>query len=119
MNRTHNPQLSGIARRLRREMTKEEKRLWYDCLKSLPVQVHRQKVLGPYVVDFYVASAKIVIEVDGMQHGEEDMLQKDAARDVYLQERGICVLRYANERVHHAFRDVCEDIWNHIQARTE
>ena len=55
MNKLHNPKLSGNAQRLRREMTKEERHLWYDFLKTLPVTVHRQKVLGPYIVDFHIA----------------------------------------------------------------
>ncbi|MBQ5583241.1 MAG: DUF559 domain-containing protein, partial [Ruminiclostridium sp.] len=58
------------ARNLRKEMTKEERRLWYDFLKGLPVTVHRQKVIGPYIVDFYIASSKTVIELDGSQHYE-------------------------------------------------
>jgi len=65
MNDGHNPKLSYVSRKLRRMMTKEERHLWYDCLKKLPVTVHRQKVLGKYIVDFYCAAAKLVIEIDG------------------------------------------------------
>ena len=51
-------------------MTKEERHLWYDFLRTLPVNFYRQKVLGSYIVDFYCASAKLVIELDGSQHFE-------------------------------------------------
>jgi very-short-patch-repair endonuclease len=68
MNNKQNPNLTDYAQQLRREMTKEEKHLWYDFLKSLPVTIQRQKVIGKYIVDFYCASAKLVIEIDGSQH---------------------------------------------------
>ena len=76
MNDQYNGKLTGNAKRLRREMTKEERHLWYDCPKQLPVTVHRQKVLGNFIVDFYIASCKIVIDVDGSQHYEETHLEK-------------------------------------------
>ena len=70
LNKTNNPQLTANAQKLRREMTKEERRLWYDFLKHLPVTVNRQKVIGCYIVDFYCASHKLAIELDGSQHYE-------------------------------------------------
>ena len=71
MNMFHNDKLSSNAKKLRKEMTPEERHIWYDFLKLLPYTVHRQKVIGRYIVDFYVACAKIVIEIDGTQHYEE------------------------------------------------
>ncbi|MBR3996280.1 MAG: DUF559 domain-containing protein [Clostridia bacterium] len=68
MNKTNNAKLTGNAKALRKNMTKEERHLWYDFLKSLPVTVNRQKVSGNYTVDSYIATAKIVIELDGSQH---------------------------------------------------
>ena len=62
--------LLSNARRLRKNMTKEERHLWYDFLRGLPVMVHRQKVIGKYIVDFYIAEANLVIELDGSQHYE-------------------------------------------------
>ena len=114
MNNTNNGKLSPNARKLRREMTKEERHLWYDFLKSLPVTIHRQKVLGNYIVDFYIASAKIVIELDGSQHYEAEGQQKDAERDGYLASLGCKVLRYSNADVNQRFLSVCEDICNHL-----
>ena len=100
------------ARNLRKEMTKEERRLWYEFLKGLPVTVHRQKVIGPYIVDFYIASVKTVIELDGSQHYEDKGLEKDAQRDAYLRGKGLQVLRYSNLDVMRHFDAVCQDILN-------
>ena len=110
MNKERNPKLTANAQTLRSNMTKEERRLWYDCLKKLPVTVNRQKVFGKYILDFYCASAKIAIELDGSQHYEEKGKAKDEERDQYMNERGITVLRYSNRDVNQQFRAVCEDI---------
>ena len=110
MNQTNNPKLRGNAQKLRREMTKEERRLWYDFLKRIPVTVNRQKVIGPYIVDFYCASAKLVIELDGSQHYEDEGLASDRERDHMLNQLGITVVRYSNDEVSRNFDGVCEDI---------
>ena len=95
-------------------MTKEERHLWYDFLKSLPLTVHRQKVIGSYIVDFYIASARLVIELDGSQHYADVAIQADRSRDADLQSLGLQVLRYANSDVNRNFPGVCQDILNHI-----
>ena len=115
MNKTHNEKLTGNAKTLRRNMTKEERHLWYDFLKMLPTTVHRQKVIGKYIVDFYIAEAKLVIELDGSQHFEAEGQGTDAQRDAYLQTLGLTVLRYANSDVNRNFNGVCEDIWNRLK----
>ena len=71
MNKYNNPQLKTLAQNLRRNMTEEERHLWFDFLRLLPVTFQRQKVIGPYIVDFYCAKAKMVVEIDGAQHFEE------------------------------------------------
>ncbi len=114
MNSFNNSKLTPNAKSLRRNMTKEERHLWYDFLKGLPLTVHRQKVIGPYIVDFYIASAKTVIELDGSQHYEKDGMDKDAERDGYLQTRGITVLRYSNFDVNQNFQGVCLHIQEHL-----
>ena len=116
MNDQYNARLTPNAKKLRNTMTKEERHLWYDCLKQLPVTVHRQKVLGNFIVDFYIASGKIVIELDGSQHYEDAHRIKDAARDAYLESIGCKILRYSNADIHYRFNYVCEDIWNHIES---
>lgn len=117
MNKYHNSALSGYARALRRRMTPEERRLWYNFLKTATVTVQRQKIIGPYIVDFYIASCNLVIELDGFQHGEEKQLKKDEQRDAFLAEQGLTVLRYTNDQIKHSFRDVCEDISLMIEER--
>ena len=106
--------LGRNAKSLRKNMTKEERRLWYDFLRSLPVMVHRQKVIGHYIVDFYIASAGLVIELDGSQHYETAGRMADAQRDADLQAQGLTVLRYSNADVNYRFEEVCQDIWNHL-----
>ena len=116
MNEKANKELTSISKILRKQMTKEERHLWYDFLKDLPVTINRQKVIGKYVVDFYCASAKIVIELDGFQHYEEDAYQKDKKRDGYLNSLGIKVLRYSNYDLNRRFEEVCADILKHIDT---
>ena len=113
-NNKNNPKLKTLSQNLRKNMTKEERHLWYDFLKTLPVTVNRQKVIGNYIVDFYCAKANIAIELDGSQHYFEKGLQKDTARDEYLNSLGIKVLRYSNLDIKKNFNGVCEDILRHI-----
>ncbi len=116
MNKNSNSNLTGISQELRKSMTKEERHLWYDFLKGLPQTVHRQKVIGKYIVDFYCASAKIVIELDGSQHYEEEGAKKDTIRDNFLSSLGIKVLRYSNRDINTNFEGVCNDILNYINT---
>ena len=114
MNKTNNPKLKPFAQKLRREMTKQERHLWYDFLKNLPVTFNRQKVIGNYIVDFYCASAKLIIELDGSQHYEDKGIEVDKKRDNCFKELGLRVLRYSNEDVNRNFRGVCEDVLRHL-----
>ena len=116
MNKTNNEKLTGNAKSLRKNMTKEERHLWYDFLKVLPITVNRQKVIGKYIVDFYIASSKVVIELDGSQHYEQSGIESDAQRDEFLNSLGIQVLRYSNADVNQRFESVCQDILNKIDT---
>ena len=107
--------LGQNAKILRKNMTREERHLWYDYLRSLPVMVHRQKVIGRYIVDFYIASAGLVIELDGSQHYEPSGQEADRQRDAWLRSQGLTVLRYSNADVNYRFEGVCQDIWNHLE----
>ncbi len=109
-----NANLTPNARSLRKNMTKEEKKLWYECLRLLPCAVHRQYVIGTYIVDFYCDAAKLVIELDGAQHYEDEGVKHDAERDAFLRAQGLTVLRYSNLELHQNFRGVCEDIAAHL-----
>ena len=110
MQRKHNKQLIPLAKHLRREMTKEQRHLWYDFLRSYSVRFSRQKVLGKYIADFYSAEARLVIELDGSQHYENDNTEKDAERTVFLEGYGLRVIRIPNNEVSRNFRGVCEHI---------
>ncbi len=114
MNGIKNGRLTHNSRILRRNMTPEERRLWYCFLKALPVTVHRQRVIGPYIVDFCCPQAKLVIEIDGSQYFEKKGRESDAERDAALQKMGFMVLRYTNSDVNLRFRAVCEDIYRHM-----
>ena len=117
MQSKHNRQLVPFARQLRKQMTKEERRLWYDYLSSYPVRVCRQKILGRYIVDFYCAQAKLVIEVDGSQHYEATGLEQDAERTAVLETYGLYVLRIPNNEINQNLRGVCELIDQVVSER--
>ena len=96
-------------------MTKEERHLWYDFLRSYSVRFSRQKVLGKYIADFYSAKAKLVIELDGSQHYEDSCVEKDAERTAFLKGYGLTVIRIPNNEVNCNFRGVCEYIDNAVR----
>ena len=110
MEYKHNKQLVPFARQLRKEMTKEERHLWYDYLRTYPVRFSRQKVLGKYIADFYSAEAKLVIELDGSQHYEDCNKEKDMERTAFLENYGLTVIRIPNNEISRNFRGVCEYI---------
>jgi len=116
MNIQYNPKLKKNSQKLRKAMTKEERHLWYDFFKQLPQIVRRQKIFGKYIVDFYIESAKIVVELDGSQHYETSGQISDSHRDSYLCGLGLTVLRYSNADIHCRFERVCEDILHHMDA---
>ena len=110
MQPKHNKQLVPFAKHLRKEMTKEERHLWYDYLRTHPARFSRQKILGKYIADFYSASAKLVIELDGSQHYEDDNMEMDAERTRFLESYGLTVIRIPNNEVFKNFRGVCDYI---------
>ena len=110
MERKHNPRLVPLARELRKNMTKEERHLWYDFLRFHPARFSRQKVLGKYIADFYSAQAKLVIEIDGAEHYSKDGVEHDEIRTEFLEEYGLRVVRIPNSNVNRNFRGVCEFI---------
>ena len=103
----HNKQLVPFAKQLRKEMTKEERHLWYDYLRTYPVRFSRQKVLGKYIADFYSAEAKLVIELDGSQHYENTNVEKDDERTAFLESYGLTIIRIPNNEVMRNFGGVC------------
>ena len=113
-----NSQLEN-ARRLRREMTPHERKLWYLFLRKYPVKIYKQRIIGRYIVDFYCAAAKLVIEVDGSQHFEAQGMAYDADRSAFLSDLGLEVLRFSNREIDRYFREVCEQIDIIIQNRLQ
>ena len=110
MQYNYNKRFVKNARELRKNMTPEEKHIWYDFLKKLPVTVNRQKNIGNYIVDFYIPSARIVIEIDGIQHREENHLESDRVRDFELAKIGNKVFRYSNFDINKNFPIVCFEL---------
>ena len=90
----YNKKLVSNARTLRKNMTPEEKHLWYDFLKRLPLNVRRQHNIEDYIVDFYIAEKKIVIEIDGIQHTSPEHKRADEVRDMALARWNISRQKY-------------------------
>ena len=113
MNRKHNANLTENAKTLRKNMTAEERHLWYDFLRGYHVRFLRQKVIDNYVADFYCHRARLVIELDGSQHYEENALLKDKIRTANIESRNLTVIRIPNNEINRNFRGVCEfiDLW--------
>ena len=110
MERKHNSALTENARALRKNMTGEERHLWYDFLRDYPVRFLRQKVIDHYIVDFYCHEARLIIELDGSQHYEDRQMEKDIERTKDLSQFGITVIRIPNHQINQNFRNVCEYI---------
>ena len=110
MDYKHNKALVPNAKNLRKNLTKEERRLWYGYLRTYPVKFLRQKIIGKYIVDFYCAKAKLIVELDGSQHYEEKGMEYDAERTAFLEQYGIRVLRIPNNEVNKNLSGVCEYI---------
>ena len=117
MDRKHNPNLTKNAKTLRKNMTKEERHLWYDFLRDYPVRFLRQKVIDNYIVDFYCHEARLIIELDGSQHYQEAEQIKDQIRTEFLQQRDLTVVRIPNNEINQNFRGVCDYIDQIVRSR--
>ena len=114
----YSKKLTPNAQKLRKEMTTEERQLWYLFLHRIPLTINRQRMIGNYIVDFYCHQAKLVIELDGSQHYESAGVAYDSERDAYLKSCGLLVLRYSNRDIHEQFKAVCSHILSVIEERT-
>ncbi|MCL2402545.1 MAG: endonuclease domain-containing protein [Oscillospiraceae bacterium] len=103
-----------LARELRSQSTKEENKLWYDFLSRYPVRFLRQRPIGRYIADFYCPSCKLVIEIDGKQHEQENAIEYDRIRTEFFNAMGISVVRFTNDDINTRFNHVCETIKTHI-----
>ena len=105
------------AQQLRKQATKEENHLWYDFLKTYPIQFHRQYIIDNYIVDFYCYKAKLAVELDGSQHYDPQSKVYDQQRTANISAKGIKVLRFTNLDIKNRFADVCEKIHAEVQSR--
>ena len=113
-----NTQLEN-ARQLRKEMIPRERKLWYLFLRKYPIKIYKQRIIGRFIVDFYCASAGLVIELDGSQHYEPQGIAYDEERSAFLSTLGLEVLRFSNRDIDRDFRGVCEQIDMTIQNRLQ
>ena len=98
------------ARQLRKNMTPWERKLWYLYLRGYPVRFQRQKTIGPYIVDFYCAACRLVVELDGGGHYNARQETYDLERTAWLNGQGIRVLRLSNLEIDRSFEEVCSTI---------
>ena len=115
MNYKHDPKLTEKARELRKNMTEEEKNLWYRFLKDYPTRFLRQKVIDNYIVDFYCSKAGLIIELDGSQHYSAEGKEYDKIRTEVMEKRGLLVLRIPNNLIRNNFEEVCNYIDNIVK----
>ena len=107
------------ARALRRNMTPQEAKLWYQFLRNYPVKIYKQRIIESFIVDFYCAEARLVIEADGSQHFTEQGQCYDHERSLIIEQYGLKVLRFSNRDIDYSFKNVCEQIHNEIQERLQ
>ena len=101
------------ARRLRREETDAERRLWIHLRRhQLGAQFRRQHPIGPYIVDFCCVERMLIVELDGGQH--EDQRAQDAARTQWLGEQGFHVLRFSDREALMETEAVLTEIQNRL-----
>ena len=119
MNSDHSATKALLTKRaqfLRKNMTPEERHLWYDCLKHCDCVFYRQRVIGNYIVDFYCAKISLAIEIDGSQHYDEKGRLYDAKRTAYLKSQGVRVIRFTNGQIHNQFEEICRYIYTLVHG---
>ncbi len=114
-----NNNLLENARELRREMTPQERKLWYCFLRKYPVKIYKQRIIESFIVDFYCASAKLVIEIDGSQHYTDPGKNYDEKRSKIIEKYDLNVIRFSNYDINVNFDAVCELIDKTIRERIE
>lgn len=106
----YNKENIPFAKKLRKNMTPWERKLWYEFLRYYPIRFQRQKAIGNYIVDFYCAKARLVIELDGGGHYTDEQIRKDNLRTKELERMDLRVIRVCNIDVDKNFYGVCEFI---------
>ncbi len=113
----YNSALRDKARVLRKNMTPEERRLWYTYLRQYPVPFKRQRPIALYIADFYCARARLVIELDGSQHFTEQGKTYDELRTCIIEQFDIEVIRFTNREIAENFTGVCAAIDRRVRER--
>ena len=112
-----NNKLLDAAKDLRRNMTRQEKRLWYDFLRTYPIKIYKQRIINNFIADFYCHKAHLVIEIDGSQHYTPSGKAHDKARSEALERYGLSVIRFSNSEIDERFEGVCRILDKAIQER--
>ncbi|WP_317303138.1 endonuclease domain-containing protein [Acidaminococcus timonensis] len=111
------PQRLQFRKELRKQMTKEERKLWFECLRDYPVRFRRQEIILDYIADFYCSRAKLIVELDGEQHADPVEKERDALRTRRIQQLGYKVIRIPNREIWRNFQGVKEYIYREMQKR--
>ena len=114
----YNPKSKEKARILRKNMTPQEKKLWYGFLRDYPVKFYRQRSIDVYIVDFYCSKANLVIEIDGSQHYTTDGMEYDIIRTEILEQYSLEVIRFSNWDIDNKFNIVCTCIDKKVKEKT-
>lgn len=117
MGLPRNNNLVPYAASLRKSMTAAEKKLWFKFLREYPIPFRDQKIVGPYIVDFFCNKVRLSIELDGSQHYEENGKKRDEIRTTYLEMLEIKELRFPNTYIWNNFEGVCEAIHYEVERR--
>ena len=115
----YNGDLKSIVRDLQKRMTKQERHLWYDFLKSYEYQFYRQRIIDRFIADFYCPAAKLVVELDGGQHYTEKKMLDDEHRSLIINQYGIHVVRIPNNEIDNNFYNVCTYLDSVIKERVK
>lgn len=113
----YNPKLKDRSRELRKNMTRQEKHLWYDFLKDYPIKWNRQRSIDRFIVDFFCFKATLIVELDGSQHYTEDGIEYDTLRTDILEKYDLEVIRFSNIEIDRYFNDVCRAIDQKVKER--
>ena len=111
------PQRLQFRKELRKQMTKEERKLWFECLRDYPVRFRRQEIILDYIADFYCSRAKLIVELDGEQHADPVEKERDALRTRRIEQLGYKVIRIPNREIWRNFQGVKEYIYRELQKR--
>lgn len=112
-----NNSLAQRAHTLRMSPTLAERKLWFGFLYEYELPFRQQKVIGPYIVDFFCNTVRLSIELDGSQHYEKEHARRDEIRTIYLETLEIVELRFPNTALWENFTGVCEEIHRVVQMR--